>query len=258
MFGFLALAAMTMQDGAIPKGVERSDANSHLAHKQLVQKAKAGRIDTYFLGDSITRRWGCTDPAWAHLFENWKKHFTGWNAGNFGWGADCTENILWRIQNGELDGVNPKVVVLLAGTNDIGTRSDDPEVAEKTYTNITYIVREVQQKAPDARIVLTAVFPRIGTVKVTDAVKSVNLKLEAFAKTEKLFFVDLTKKISNEDGSIKPGMLLPDGLHAELPTYDAWANELIPIFKQVIGKPSDPDLAPPATGDPSAVPAHNS
>src|SRR4051812_34847488 len=100
----------------------RTDLNSKLAHQQLVAKAKAGGIDLYFLGDSITRRWGSTDPQYAALLENWKANFFGWNAANFGWGADSIQNMLWRIQNGELDGVNPKVIVILAGTNNVGTR----------------------------------------------------------------------------------------------------------------------------------------
>ena len=73
--------------------------NSKLAHEQLVEKAKQGGIDVYFLGDSITRRWGCSDRVWAPLLENWKKNFYGWNAGDFGWGADSIQNVLWRIQS---------------------------------------------------------------------------------------------------------------------------------------------------------------
>ena len=99
--------------------VPRDDANSMLAHQQLLEKARAGHIDLYFLGDSITRRWGATD--YPQLLEHWKASFHR-DAGNFGWGGDKTENILWRIQNGELDGVNPRVIVLMAGTNDVGSR----------------------------------------------------------------------------------------------------------------------------------------
>ena len=91
-----------------------------LAHEQLLAKARQGRIDIYFEGDSITRRWGATD--YPQLLENWKQNFFGWNAADFGWGADRVENILWRLENGELDGVNPKVIVLLAGTNNVGNR----------------------------------------------------------------------------------------------------------------------------------------
>ena len=90
------------------------------AHEQLLAKAKQGRIDVYFVGDSIVRRWGALD--YPELLANWKENFHGWNAANFGWGADRTQNILWRLENGELDGVNPKVIVILAGTNNVGAQ----------------------------------------------------------------------------------------------------------------------------------------
>jgi hypothetical protein len=110
----------------------RSDVNSMIAHSQLLVKAKAGGIDIYFEGDSITRRWGATD--YPELLANWKQNFFGWNAADFGWGADTVQNILWRLQNGELDGVYPKVIVLLAGTNNVGRtmppNGDEAKVAD--------------------------------------------------------------------------------------------------------------------------------
>ena len=85
------------------------------------------------MGDSITRRWGATDPQYKPLLENWKTNFFGWNAANFGWGADRIENILWRLQNGELDGVNPKVIVVLAGINNVGT---EPGMRQRLRTSL--------------------------------------------------------------------------------------------------------------------------
>src|SRR5205807_858163 len=100
--------------------VPRADANSIAAHARLLEKAKHGRIDIYFEGDSITRRWGAVD--YPELLANWKQNFLGWNAADFGWGADLIQNILWRLDNRELDRVHPKVIVLLAGTNNVGNR----------------------------------------------------------------------------------------------------------------------------------------
>ena len=128
-------APMTQPDSAAVSS-PRTDANSMLAHQQLVAKAKAGGIDLYFLGDSITRRWGCSDPQWSEMLANWKQNFFGWNAANFGWGADRIQNILWRIQNGELDGVNPKVIVILAGTNNVGNQPADAEKADEKIADI--------------------------------------------------------------------------------------------------------------------------
>src|SRR3954454_24793925 len=83
----------------------RTDANSKLAHEQMLANLKKGRIDVYFVGDSITRRWRATD--YPQFLANWNENFFGWNAANYGWGADSIQNILWRMQNGELDGVHP-------------------------------------------------------------------------------------------------------------------------------------------------------
>ena len=82
-----------------------------LAHRQLLAKRTQGRIDIYFVGNSITRRWGATD--YPELLANWKANFYGWNAADFGWGGDKIQNMLWRLEQGELDGVNPKVIVIL-------------------------------------------------------------------------------------------------------------------------------------------------
>src|SRR5215472_19174973 len=110
------------ETGRIPadKAAPRTDENSQKAHIELLEKAKSGRIDVYFEGDSIVRRWGATD--YPELLANWGQNFFGWNAADFGWGADQTQNILWRLENGELDGIKPKVIVLLAGTNNVGNR----------------------------------------------------------------------------------------------------------------------------------------
>ena len=128
------------------KPAPRTDQNSTLAHAQLVDKARQGRIDVYFLGDSIVRRWGALD--YPELLENWTQNFHGWNAADFGWGADRTENILWRLENGELDGVNPKVIVLLAGTNNVGSEPRDDRPIEEIVRGLKAILDVCQQKAP--------------------------------------------------------------------------------------------------------------
>src|SRR5271163_41998 len=124
----LAMACSLLAQPPVPadRPAPRTDQNSMIAHQQLLAKSKQGRIDVYFEGDSITRRWGATD--YPELLANWNHNFFGWNAADFGWGADKIENILWRLENGELSGVNPKVIVLLAGTNNVGNRAPPPGV----------------------------------------------------------------------------------------------------------------------------------
>lgn len=107
---------------------------SRAAHKQLLQKTMQGKIDIYFQGDSITHRWGATDyPEWL---EHWNQSFHGWNATNFAWGGDNTHHILWRMQNGELNKVRPKVVALQAGTNNLPWNG---EASQETIDDVVNI-----------------------------------------------------------------------------------------------------------------------
>ena len=99
------------------------------------------------------------DPSYAKYLANWKENFFGWNAADFGWGADTVQNILWRLENGELDGINPKVIVLLGGTNNINAGQGDRNVSDITG-ELKACVDVIRKKAPDAVIILTGIFPR--------------------------------------------------------------------------------------------------
>ena len=228
----------------------RTDPNSLTAHAQLLDKAKQGGIDVYFIGDSIARRWGATD--YPELLAHWKKNFFGWNAADFGWGADKTENILWRLEHGELDEVHPKIVVILAGTNNVGTRpGGDAKVAEITrgLSGIVYLVRH---KAPAATIVLTGIFPRNDSMAVLPEIRAINANLARLADGRQVRYVDVSDKLADTDGRLVDGMMNADKLHPALPGYQVWADALKPIFTEILGPPAATDHAPPPTGDPSA------
>jgi (4-O-methyl)-D-glucuronate---lignin esterase len=234
----------------------RTDANSMTAHAQLLEKARQGRIDIYFEGDSITRRWGATD--YPELLANWKQNFFGWNAADFGWGADLTQHILWRLNNGELDGVNPKVIVLLAGTNNVGNRlaagGEDAKVDEVTR-GIQAILRVLRDKAPDATIVLTAIFPRNDNMDVMPAINRINARLAGMADGKRIRFLNVNDKLADADGRLLEGMMNPDKLHPAIRGYQVWADGLKPIFTELLGPPATEDHAPAPTGDPSKSPA---
>ena len=238
----LALAGSLLAQVPAP----RTDQNSLLAHQQLLAKSKQGRIDVYFEGDSITRRWGANDyPA---LLANFRHNFFGWNAADFGWGADKVENILWRLENGELDGVNPKVIVLLAGTNNVGAH---PQPAPIT-TGLEAIVRLMQSKAPGAVIILTAIFPRNDHMEMMPVIDQINANLALLADGKKLRYVNINRKLAAENGKLFYGMMNPDLLHPSLQGYQIWADALKPILQEILGPPASEDHAPPPTGDPSA------
>ncbi len=157
----------------------RTDANSMAAHEELLAKARSGRIDVYFVGDSIVRRWGATD--YPDLLAHWQANFFGWNGGNFGWGADRIENILWRLENGELDGVNPKVIVVLAGTNNVGSEPGDEDKVANITRGLEAIRDVCRRKAPKATIVLTAIFPRNDNMAVMPEIDRINRNLKVLA-----------------------------------------------------------------------------
>jgi lysophospholipase L1-like esterase len=231
----------------------RTDNNSQIAHKQLLEKASLGKgkIDIYFEGDSITRRWGATD--YPKYLANWKENFFGWNAADFGWGADRVENILWRLQNGELDGVNPKIIVLLAGTNNIGgPPGDDVRVADITR-GLKAVVDVCRAKAPDALIVVTAIFPRNDNPNANATIDKVNDNLAKFADGKKIRFLNINDKLADKDGKLFEGMMNSDRLHPDIKGYQVWADALKPIFVEILGLPGKEDHAPPPTGDPSAA-----
>jgi len=231
---------------------QRRDANSLLAHEQLVRKAKQGGIDVYFVGDSITRRWGATDPQYRPLLENWKTNFFGWNAANFGWGADRIENILWRLQNGELDGVNPKVIVLLAGINNVGTQPGDATKVEDITRGLRALLDECRAKASNATVVVTAIFPRNDSMAVIPTINQINRNIARMADGKRVRYLDVNDKLADKGGRLFPGMMNPDQLHPALKAYQVWANALKPILTEMLGPPAKSDHAPPPTGDPSA------
>ncbi|HEY1685284.1 MAG TPA: acetylxylan esterase [Tepidisphaeraceae bacterium] len=230
--------------------VPRSDHNSQLAHEQLLAKARQGGIDLYFLGDSITRRWGCTDPQYADFLANWKKNFFGYNAANFGWGGDQVQNVLWRIDHGELDNVKPKVIVLLAGTNNLGGEMNDAKIADIS-DGIENLIHVCRQKAPSASIILTAIFPRNDHMDYLPAINQINANLSAFAKSQGIYFININDKLADSDGHLYPGMMNADHLHPALPAYQIWADALKPVLTKLLGPPATTDHAPPPTGDPS-------
>jgi lysophospholipase L1-like esterase len=251
-----AASAFAQPQHPANKPAPRTDQNSLTAHEHLLEKARKGGIDVYFEGDSITRRWGATD--YPHLLANWKQNFHGWNAANFGWGADHIQNILWRLENGELDGVNPKVIVLLAGTNNVGNKtpvSPDEETAKVAdiTSGLRAVIDTMAKKAPKATIIVTAIFPRNDNMAVMPMINRINENLSKMADSNKIRYLNINSKLADEQGKLYDGMMnARDKLHPELKAYQLWADALKPIFTELLGPPSKEDHAPPPTGDPRA------
>ena len=240
--------------GSLPadRPMARGDANSAQAHRQMLENLKKGRIDVYFAGDSITRRWRATD--YPQFLANWNENFFGWNAADFGWGGDTIQNILWRLQNGELDGVHPKVIVLLAGTNNVGKApASDTEVANITK-GIKALLDTMLEKAPRATIIVMGILPRNDGVQPTAIIPSINRINQNIAKLADgtgIRYLDINDKLADSDGKLFDGMTV-DRLHLSLKGYQVWGDALKPVLEELLGPPAKEDHAPPPTGDPRA------
>ncbi|MGA2260680.1 MAG: GDSL-type esterase/lipase family protein, partial [Acidobacteriota bacterium] len=185
---------------------------------------------------------------------NWKQNFFGWNAANFGWGGDTTQNILWRLNNGELDGVSPKVIVLLAGTNNVGNtglpRGDEDKTADITR-GLQAILRVLETKAPSATVIVMGIFPRNDNMAVMPTINRINRNLAKLADGKRIWYLNINRKLADRDGKLLDGMMnAQDKLHPTLKGYQVWADALKPIFTKLLGPRGKEDHAPPPTGDP--------
>jgi lysophospholipase L1-like esterase len=247
--GSMMSASAAQIDPPADRPIPRTDRNSLIAHEALVQKARTGRIDVYFIGDSIVRRWGALD--YPELLANWTANFFGWNAANFGWGADRIEHMLWRLENGEMDGVRPKVIVVLAGTNNVGSEPGGDEKVANITRVLETLVDLCRRKVPDATIIVTAIFPRNDNMAVVPEIARINARIAMLADGARVRFLDVNGKLADAQGKLLAGMSL-DGLHPTVKAYQIWADALKPLFTELLGPPAAIDLAPPPTGDPGA------
>ncbi len=245
------------QSGAKPQAADqpmaRTDPNSKLAHARMLANLKKGRIDVYFEGDSITRRWRATD--YPQFLKNWNENFFGWNAANYGWGADNIQNILWRLQNGELDDVHPKVIVLLAGTNNVGNFPASEAKVSDISKGLKALLDTMREKAPKATIIAVGILPRNDAANPTAVMASINKindNIAKFADGKTIRYLNINDKLAGKDGKLLPGMSA-DRLHLSLRGYQVWADALKPTLTELLGPPAQEDHAPPPTGDPSAA-----
>ena len=195
------------------------------AHESFVKVAKEGKAQLVFLGDSITAGWNGNGK------EVWAKSFTKYNPANFGIGGDRTQHVLWRIENGELDGIKPKAAVIMIGTNNSG--SDE---ADGIARGVTKIVEFIRRKSPDTKILLLAVFPRGEKASPNpgrDKLKQVNAIIAKLHDGKHVHFLDIGAKFMQPDGSLTKD-IMPDFLHLSAAGYQIWADAITPKLAELM------------------------
>jgi lysophospholipase L1-like esterase len=205
-------------------------------HDAFVAEAKQGGIQVLFLGDSITDFWRDTNPQRGGKAV-WDREFAPLHAANFGINADRTQNVLWRLEHGEAEGYQPKVVVLMIGTNNTGLERDGRtprNTTAETVEGVTAVVHELRAKFPDAKILFLAIFPRGEKDSPQRAqVAEVNRELAKLNDGQHVFFLDIGGRFLDAEGNI-PRDIMPDRLHPSLKGYEAWADAIRAPLQQLL------------------------
>lgn len=179
------------------------------------------------IGDSITQGWEDEGKA------TWEKFYADRNAVNLGYGGDRTENVLWRLQHGEVDGISPRVAVLMIGTNNTGHRMEKPQY---TAMGIKAILEELRTRLPETKILLLGVFPRdeLPDSPMRQINSEINRLVADYADDQHIFFLDIGHAFLDDDGKLAREVM-PDLLHLNEASYGTWAEAMEPALQGLLG-----------------------
>lgn len=194
--------------------------------ERINDRAKQGNVDLIFIGDSITQGWeGNGKDVWA-------RYYGGRNAMNAGIGGDRTQHVLWRLEHGNIDGISPKLAVVMIGTNN--AKPDEPK---DTAAGVTAIVRKLQEKLPQTKVLLLAIFPRGATPNDPLRLKNdeVNQIIKNLDDGSKVRYLDIGDKFLATDGTLSRE-IMPDLLHLSGKGYEIWAESIEPEVSSSVGQ----------------------
>jgi lysophospholipase L1-like esterase len=211
--------------GPLPPATEprpRDDAR----HQSFLEIARKGNIDLLFVGDSITDWWAQR----ARGQSVWNATFASMNPANFGIAGDTTQGVLWRMQNGELDGFKAKLIVFMLGTNNINRNSNEDIAAGDRA-----IIEEFRKRQPQAKILLLGIFPRNADPAnpLRASIKEINASLQKLADGRQVFYKDIGEKFLMPDGALTIE-IMADGLHPTTKGYQIWADAIIDDVKRLM------------------------
>jgi lysophospholipase L1-like esterase len=190
-----------------------------------IRAAREPEIQVIFDGDSITDGWRRRGRT------VWDARYAGYKAVNFGIGGDRTEHVLWRLRNGgQVDGMSPRLVVLMIGTNNLG-RNTNEQIVEGVFA----VVREYRRRCPGAVVLLQGIFPRgkLSTDPVRERIKAINQELAKVSDGGHVLYVDIGEKFLDASGNL-PESIMPDYLHPDPQGYEVWAEAIEPIIKKIL------------------------
>lgn len=201
---------------------------------QVLQRAKdnPGPCDIAFIGDSITQGWEGSGK------KVWEKYYAQRKCLNFGVGGDRTEHVLWRFENGQLDGIKPKAAVLMIGTNNSNKNKDGSEQYSEAQIleGVQAIVKQIRMRLPDTKLLVLGIFPRGKTFSTQRGkLLQINQALAKVADGNMVQYVDFGSQLIEADGSLSKE-IMPDALHLSEKGYTIWAEAIEPKLKELLGE----------------------
>ncbi len=194
-------------------------------HQQFLARIKQGPVGLLFVGDSITDFWP------GRSKETWEK-FAPYNPADFGISGECTEQTLWHLTNGCLEGIDPKAVVIMIGTNNIGHYGT--EEPAWTAAGVKKVVATVHEKLPKAKILLLGVFPRDNAGSpMRKKVDAINAIIKGYDDGATVHYLDIGPKFLDEKGEL-PKDVMPDKLHPNGKGYQIWYDAMWPTLEPLL------------------------
>jgi len=195
-------------------------------HQRMNERVKKGNVDLVFIGDSITQGWEGRGK------KAWRQSYGKRNAVNLGIGGDRTQHVLWRLDHGNLEGISPKLAVIMIGTNNASSNSPK-QIAE----GIQHILKILRAKTPKTKVLLLAVFPRGTSAK--DKRRQVNEKtnqiIAKMADGKTVHYLDIGKSFLQKDGTLTRE-IMPDLLHLSEKGYTIWAESIEAQVAKLMGE----------------------
>ena len=208
-----------------PRTDERAT-NRFIALNERVRESQ-GKADVIFIGDSITQGWEGSGK------EIWAKYYAPRHAINLGIGSDHTQHVLWRFDHGNLDGLQPKVAVVLIGVNNLPVETNTPRMV---LAGVTAVVRRLREKLPETKILLLGIFPFREDFNPQRAKGlQVNQALRKLDDGRWIHFLDFGHIFIELDGSIAKTMM-PDFVHLTPNGYRLWAEAMEPKLAELLGE----------------------
>jgi beta-glucosidase len=209
-------------------------------HEQVLERVAQGNVDLIFIGDSITHSWDRKGKGLAI----WQQYYGNRNAVNMGFGGDRTQHVLWRLDHGEIDGISPKLAILMIGTNN---SNKEDNTAEEIADGIKAICARMRKKIPKTKILILAIFPRGNAKQYKDkehgavfnaqwAKNNEASRLASLIADDKMiYYLNINRAFLDENGVLSRD-IMPDLLHPNEKGYKIWAEAIEPTVKKLMGE----------------------